>query len=159
MVKVLFVCTGNICRSPLAHGLMRARAEAAGLTVEVASAATHAYHSGEPPDPRAVAVAASHGVAIGDLRARPVVAADFSRFDIIAVMERHHQQALRKICPPGLQDRIMLLTRFAVDASRLDIPDPYFGDESFESVFRLIEDGVTGLIAHLRQQDGVGVTR
>jgi protein-tyrosine phosphatase len=138
---------------------MRARAGAAGLAVGVASAATHAYHSGEPPDPRAVAVAAAHGVAIDDLRARPVVAADFSRFDIIAVMERHHLQALRKICPPEFQDRITLLTRFSVDPSRLDIPDPYFGDESFESVFRLIEDGVSGLIAHLRQQEDQGMAR
>jgi protein-tyrosine phosphatase len=151
LVKVLFVCTGNICRSPTAHGLLRARAAAAGLAgrIVVDSAGTHGYHRGAAPDPRSVATARAHGVDLSDLRARQVVAADFAKFDIIAPMERSHERALLALCPGGLRDRISLLMRFAAQSPSLDIPDPYYDDDGFEAVFQMIESGVAGLLDHI----------
>lgn len=153
MVKVLFVCTGNICRSPTAHGLLRAHAATAGLLdqIEVDSAGTHGYHTGEPPDRRSIATAKGHGIDLGDLRARPVVPGDFTDFDIIAVMERSHERALRKLCPPALHQRISLLMSFVSNPPALEVPDPYYYDEGFETVFRLIEVGVLGLLDHIRR--------
>lgn len=156
MVGVLFVCTGNICRSPTAHGLLRARTAEAGLAglIEVDSAGTHGYHAGEAPDRRSVACARAHGIDLSDLRARKIVPADFSRFDIIAVMERSHEQALRGFCPPALADRVGLLMRFAPEAGSLEVPDPYYGDDGFEAVFQMIDQAVTGLIGHIRDSRG-----
>jgi len=161
LVKVLFVCTGNICRSPTAHGLLRAHAATAGLTdqIQADSAGTHSYHAGQPPDPRSTATARKHGIDLSDLRARPVTRNDFGDFDIIAVMEQSHERALRKLCPAGLTPRISLLMRFAPDAASLEVPDPYYGDEGFETVFRMIESGVLGLIDHIRQNYPVGKIR
>jgi protein-tyrosine phosphatase len=158
LVKVLFVCTGNICRSPTAHGLMRAHAAAAGLAdrIQADSAGTHGYHTGEPPDRRSIMTARAHGIDLSDLRARPVTRNDFVDFDIIAVMEQSHERALRKLCPAALVQRISLLMRFAPDAPSLEIPDPYYGDEGFETVFRMIESGVLGLIDHIRRNDLIG---
>lgn len=152
VIRVLFVCTGNICRSPTAHGLLRARAAEAGLAGRITadSAGTHGYHTGEPPDPRSVATAHAHGIDLSDLRARKITIGDFSSFDIISVMERSHEQALRKLCPPGLGHRIGLLMRFAAEAPALEVPDPYYGDEGFETVFQMIDAGVSGLLDHVR---------
>lgn len=153
MVKVLFICTGNICRSPTAHGLLRAHAAASGLTGQIAvdSAGTHGYHTGEPPDRRSTATAWTHGIDLSDLRARQIAATDFTSFDIISVMERRHELALRKLCPDGFADRISLLMRFAPNAPSLEVPDPYYGEEGFETVFRMIESGVLGLLDHIRR--------
>ncbi|PKU23452.1 low molecular weight protein-tyrosine-phosphatase [Telmatospirillum siberiense] len=153
MVRVLFVCTGNICRSPTAHGLLRARAAEAGLAdrVEVDSAGTHGYHTGEPPDPRSVATALAHGIDLSDLRARKIEGGDFAAFDIISAMERGHEQTLRRLCPPGLSHRIGLLMRFASEAGEMEVPDPYYGDEGFETVFRMIDQGVMGLLEQVRR--------
>lgn len=153
MVKVLFICTGNICRSPTAHGLLRAHAAAAGLTgqIQVDSAGTHRYHTGEPPDQRSTATALAHGIDLSDLRARQIAAADFAIFDIISVMERKHEHALIELCPANLTDRIGLLMHFAPNAPSLEVPDPYYGDEGFETVFRMIESGVLGLLDHIRR--------
>ncbi len=155
MVKVLFVCTGNICRSPTAHGLLRAHVAAAGLAglVAVDSAGTHGYHAGDGADPRSVATARAHGIEIGDLRARQIRPADFAAFDIVSVMERKHERALHELCPANLRHRIGLLMRFAPAAPSLEVPDPYYGDDGFEAVFRMIESGVLGLLDHLRRSD------
>jgi protein-tyrosine phosphatase len=161
LVKVLFVCTGNICRSPTAHGLLRAHAADAGLAdqIQVDSAGTHSYHAGQPPDPRSTATARMHGIDLSDLRARPVSRNDFADFDIISVMEHRHEQVLRKLCPAGLTERIGLLMRFAPQAPSLEIPDPYYGDDGFEMVFRMIESGVLGLLDHIRHSHPVGKIR
>jgi protein-tyrosine phosphatase len=153
LVKVLFVCTGNICRSPTAHGLLRAHAATAGLgkQILVDSAGTHGYHTGNGPDPRSVATASTHGIDLSDLRARQITATDFATFDIISVMERKHEQALHKLCPVGLSHRVGLLMRFAPHSPSLEVPDPYYGDEGFETVFRMIESGVLGLLDHIRR--------
>ncbi|HLN24661.1 MAG TPA: low molecular weight protein-tyrosine-phosphatase [Patescibacteria group bacterium] len=154
MVKVLFVCTGNICRSPTAEGLMRALITQQGLSgqIHVDSAGTHDYHIGEPPDPRSIQAALTRDVDIRQQRARAVAYEDFDGFDIIAVMDRGHRKHLLKRCPHSLQSRIVPLLSFADPPPEdIDVPDPYYGDRTFDEVFNLIDCGVAGLLAHIRQ--------
>lgn len=154
VVKVLFVCTGNICRSPTAHGIFRARAREAGLNAAVLadSAGTHGYHQGEPPDRRAVAMARSRGIDIADLRARQVVAADFAEFDFILALDEGHLDVLRRRCPEALRSRIHLLMDFAAGRTGEEVPDPYYGEFGFSEVFSMIDEAVSGLIDHLRRE-------
>lgn len=153
VIKILFVCTGNICRSPTADGLMRARVAEAGLSdcIEVDSAGTHGYHVGEPPDRRSIAEARLHNVDISRLRSRQLIEEDFHRSNIIAVMERRHLRHLLDRCPPGREDRLHLLMSFASDAPTEEVPDPYYDDDGFDLVFRMIDDGVRGLLDHVRR--------
>lgn len=148
-VNVLFVCTGNICRSPTAEGVFRHRAAAAGLAVRTDSAGTHGYHVGEPPDGRTIACAQRHGVDLSAQRARKFNAADFGAFDLIIAMDRSHLRAIQAMDPGGAAE-IALFMRYA-GADGVDVPDPYYGgDDGFERVYRMIETGVDGLIASLR---------
>ena len=139
---MLFVCTGNICRSPLAEGLLVALAAEAGLAhaVEVDSAATHDYEVGDPPDPRAIAAAKRRGIDISGQRARQVTRADFAEFDLIVALDRGHRDILRRMAPKGSKARIRLLMEFAPGESpkrQLDVPDPYYGEvEGFDPVCR-----------------------
>ena len=151
MAKLLFVCTGNICRSPTADGILRARIREAGLDhlLSSDSAGMHGYHAGDPPDRRSIAMARRFGIEIGDLRARKVRVEDLDAFDIIAVMEQaHHRQllALRPAAPPRAV--IRLLPSWLGEAG--EVPDPYYDDGSFERVYRLIERSVDALFADLR---------
>ena len=146
MVKLLFVCTGNICRSPTAEGVFRARAAAAGLDAQVDSAATGDWHTGDPPDSRAIACARGRGVDLTSLRARPIAAADFNAFDHILGMDHGH---LRKM---GRFEGSAAVALFGTAAGLgpIDVPDPYTGGaEDFEAVYDLILRGVDGLIARL----------
>jgi protein-tyrosine phosphatase len=149
VVKLLFVCTGNICRSPTADGIMRARIREAGLTDSVFSdsAGTHGYHIGDPPDPRSIATARRFGVEIGDLRARQAVAADLDAFDVIAVMENAHRRHLLGLRPTPPRAEIRLLPSWLGEPG--EVPDPYYDDRSFEGVYRLIERSVDALFAEL----------
>jgi protein-tyrosine phosphatase len=145
---------GNICRSPTAEGVLRTHVERAGLAdgVEIDSAGTHAYHVGEPPDPRSQKVAASHGYNLSKLRARRVVTADFLRYDFILAMDRSNLAMLREACPGEEQHRLGLLLDYAQGAVEDEVPDPYYGGpEGFERVLDLIEAASAGLIEHLRQ--------
>ncbi|HTY02478.1 MAG TPA: low molecular weight protein-tyrosine-phosphatase [Rhodocyclaceae bacterium] len=154
MVKVLLVCMGNICRSPTAEGVLRTHLERAGLSgeVEVDSAGTHAYHIGEPPDPRSQKVAATRGYNLSGLRARRVVAADFLRFDYILAMDRDNLAVLKEACPVEEQHRVALFLDYASAGSADEVPDPYYGGpDGFEYVLDLIEEASTGLIDHLRR--------
>lgn len=154
MIKVLFVCTGNICRSPTAEGVFRALVTAEGLAGHVAtdSAGTHAYHVGEPPDGRSTAAALRRGIDLSDLRARKVRASDYAEFDLVLAMDRGHADILRRQCPADLADRVKLFLDFAPDLGIQDVPDPYYGGgDGFERVLDMIEAGSAGLLAHIRR--------
>jgi protein-tyrosine phosphatase len=146
---------GNICRSPTAEGVLRARVEQAGLAgeVEIDSAGTHAYHVGEPPDPRSQKAAAKRGYRLDHLRGRRVATADFLRFDLILAMDRNNLAMLKEACPPEEQHRLALLLDYARNVEEDEVPDPYYGGpDGFERVLDLIEDGCTGLIEELRKR-------
>jgi protein-tyrosine phosphatase len=154
-MRILFVCMGNICRSPTAEGVFRhyASRHAPDLALELDSAGTHAYHVGEPPDPRTVKAAARRGVDLTGLRARQVVDADFEHFDLILAMDRLNHVTLLDRCPPGRQDRVRLLLEFAADAGSDEVPDPYYGGaQGFDDVLDLVESAAAGLLAEIRRE-------
>ena len=152
---VLFVCTGNICRSPTAHGVFLQQLEQAGLSqqVEVDSAGTHGYHRGEPPDDRSVAHAAQRGYNLSALRARRVELVDFERYDLILAMDSGHLELLSERCPSAHVHKLQRFTAWCQRHDGLDVPDPYYGGAAgFEAVLDLIVDGCTGLLTHVRKQ-------
>jgi protein-tyrosine phosphatase len=152
-IKILFVCTGNICRSPTAEGIFRHLAEETGLgdRFVVDSAGTHEYHTGMPPDSRAVRIALCHGVDISGRRARRVVPADFDRFDYVIALDQSHKRFMAESFAEGAAAEIRLLMEFAPDTGYLDVPDPYDGDEEdFERVYGLIETAARNLLEELR---------
>lgn len=149
MPAILFVCLGNICRSPTAEGLMRNHVRAAGLTDRfvIDSAGTGGWHAGDPPDPRAIATAAGHGVDISDLRARKIRGSDFSSFDLIVGMDRQNVADLERLRPPRSAARVALFLEAAL-GERAEVPDPYYGDDAdFEAVFSLCERAAAALLA------------
>ncbi len=150
-MRVLFVCMGNICRSPLAEEVCRTLAARSGLAgaIKVDSAGTHGYHVGEAPDARAQRVAARRGYDLSRLRARQVVPEDFERFDRIFAMDRANLAALRRICPPARHDRLSLLLDCVPALAGTEVPDPYYGNEAgFEHVLELCEAAVRALLAN-----------
>jgi low molecular weight protein-tyrosine phosphatase len=153
MVGVLFVCTGNICRSPTAEGVFRAMVAAQDLSdvITVNSAGTGDWHVGEPPDERACETAALRGIDIGGQRARRVTRDDFTEFELILAMDRSHHHELARLCPKGEERRIHMFLSYAPELGLLDTPDPYFGSgDGFEKVFDMIEAGARGLLAEIR---------
>jgi protein-tyrosine phosphatase len=153
-VKVLFVCTGNICRSPTAEGVLRKLVAEAGLAhrIEVDSAGTHGYHVGDPPDPRAIRSAALRGYDLSDLRARRVERGDFERFDLLISMDRGHHEWLLELCPDGQFHRLRLFQDFAEAPDLLDVPDPYYGEVAdYELALDMIEPGARGLLQALER--------
>jgi protein-tyrosine phosphatase len=152
MTRILFVCLGNICRSPTAEAVVRelARREAAALALEVDSAGTHAYHAGSPPDERSIAAARRRGIDMSTLRARVVEAADFERFDLVIAMDTAVYERLRRIAPRRHAKRVRLFLDYAPQLERQDVPDPYYGGATgFEEVLDLVEEGARGLLAAL----------
>ena len=154
--RVLMVCTGNICRSPTAEGVLRAKLQRLGLheRVEVDSAGTHGYHTSEPPDPRAIRHAAQRGYDISRLKARPVTDEDFARFDWVLAMDETHLLWLRKRQPPDTPARTDLLMTYARQHADVpEVPDPYYGGPAgFDRVLDLVEDACEGLAVHLARQ-------
>ena len=151
--SVLFVCMGNICRSPTADGVMRHLVAQHGLQeqVYVDSAGTHSYHTGSPPDPRSQAHAARRGYDLSALRARPVEAVDFERFDLLLAMDRDNLRLLHSRCPPEFHPKLQRLTKYCRTMTSPVVPDPYYGgDAGFEEVLDLVEDACTGLLAHIQ---------
>lgn len=149
--SILFVCLGNICRSPLAEGVFRAVAEASGRSAafSVDSAGTGAWHVGDPPDPRSVSVARSFGIDISGQRARQVAMEDFDRFDLILGMDRQNVEELVGRAPSAAAGKVHLYLDYALATAR-DVPDPYHGEESgFESVYRMIREASDGLLSKL----------
>jgi protein-tyrosine phosphatase len=154
-MRVLFVCMGNICRSPTAEGVFRefVHRHAPELEIEIDSAGTHDYHVGEPPDPRALRAASRRGLDISGLRARQVDETDFEHCDLILAMDRLNYETLRDRSPPARRSRIRLLLEFADDAGRDEVPDPYYGGtQGFEEVLDLLEDAAAGLLAEVRRK-------
>jgi protein-tyrosine phosphatase len=154
-MRILFVCMGNICRSPTAEAVFRehVRRHAPELQVEIDSAGTHDYHVGEAPDPRAIKAAARRGLDLSGLRARQVEDADFERFDLILAMDRLNHVTLLERSPPERHPRIRLLLEFAADPQGLDVPDPYYGGaKGFDEVLDLVEEAAAGLLAELRRR-------
>lgn len=156
-MKILFVCMGNICRSPTAEGVFRAHARrhAPGVDIEIDSAGTHAYHVGESPDPRTIDAAARRGIDLASLRARQVSDDDFERFDLIIAMDRLNHATLLDRSPPEHHSRIRTLLEFAGSTTLADVPDPYYGDDrGFDEVLDLVESAVEGLLAEVRHRSG-----
>lgn len=155
MIKVLFVCLGNICRSPTAEGVFRKLVQEEGLEthIEIDSAGTHAYHIGEPPDTRAREAAARRGVALDALRGRQVDEGDFYIFDYVLAMDLSNHGHLQEICLPGLEHKLALFMDFAPQRNEQEVPDPYFGgDTGFERVLDMIEDASLGLLQDIRKR-------
>jgi protein-tyrosine phosphatase len=151
--SVLFVCMGNICRSPTAEGVFRHMVEQAGLVgmVRIDSAGTHDYHVGEPPDRRSAAYAATRGVDISSQRARHVAVDDFEAFDYIVAMDHDNMARLKAICPPGLRHKLHLFMSFAEDCDSDVVPDPYYGSaDGFKRVYDYVECASRGLLDTLR---------
>jgi protein-tyrosine phosphatase len=154
-VKILFVCLGNICRSPTAEAVFRAVAarEAPELMIEVDSAGTAGYHVGEPPDLRTRQAARRRGYDMSSLRARIVEPRDFEDFDFILAMDRENLKVLNHRAPVQARDRVRLFLEFAPDAATAEVPDPYYGGPNgFEEVLDLVEAATQGLLQHLRQR-------
>jgi low molecular weight protein-tyrosine phosphatase len=153
-MKVLFVCFGNICRSPTAEGVFRhlLAQEAPGLQVEIDSAGTAGYHTGHPPDLRSQRAAQARGIDLSGLRARQVTAEDFLRFDLILAMDRDNLQELEAMRPAQSRARVRLFLEYAPELGRTEVPDPYYGDaHGFEEVLRLSAAASRGLIAALQK--------
>lgn len=142
-LSILFVCLGNICRSPLAEGILRHLASENGRHQDfvIDSAGTGGWHVGDPPDSRAIAVAAGHDIDISQLKARKVSTSDFDRFDLILALDRNNLRTLQEIAPPACRARIALFSMQAFGTVE-DVPDPYYGSTAdFEAVYRLLYRG------------------
>lgn len=148
-MRILFVCTGNICRSPTADGIARHLAERLGMQgeLEFDSAGTHSYHTDEAPDPRAQRAARTRGYDLSRLRARPVLVEDFERFDLILAMDRGHLAWLRRQCPSEYRHKLAMFTAWSEHYRDADVPDPYYGgDTGFSEVLDMCEDAVHGIL-------------
>jgi protein-tyrosine phosphatase len=155
MIRVLFVCMGNICRSPTAEGVFRKHVTQAGLTesIEIDSAGTHAYHVGEPPDSRAQEAALRRGIDLSSQRGRKAIREDFARFDYVLAMDSENFENLKDICPATQRHKLRLFLEFAPNHPLREVPDPYFGGNAgFDKVLDMIEEASQGLLDHIKQR-------
>ncbi|QLE85797.1 low molecular weight phosphotyrosine protein phosphatase [Shewanella sp. Scap07] len=144
--SVLFVCMGNICRSPTAEAVMRAKAAERGLDIVIDSAGTIAHHQGEAPDPRSMQAGKKRGLSFDGMQARQVVPDDFERFDLILAADRQNLQDLQRRCPSALQHKLALILSFS-DSDYTEVPDPYYGaGDGFELVLDLLEESCDKLL-------------
>ena len=152
-VNVLFVCMGNICRSPTAEGAFRHVVEEAGLSnqIKIDSAGTHAYHIGEQPDSRAQSTARKRGLNLSAQRARKVQPGDFKQFDYILAMDASNHSDLLQLAG-GTASNLHMFLQFSNNFTETDVPDPYYGgDQGFEHVLDLVQDASRGLLLHIRE--------
>jgi len=153
MIRVLFVCTGNICRSPTAEGVFKHYVAEAGLADRIASdsAGTHDFHIGEPADPRAQQAASRRGYDLSPLRGRQVGPRDFADFDYVLAMDDSNLHALERLCPSQHSHKLKLFMEFSANAGMREVPDPYGGGpKGFELVLDMVEQAAQGLLHHLR---------
>lgn len=149
-MKILFICMGNICRSPTAKGIFDARLSKADIEFESDSAGTHSYHVGQSPDPRAVDMAYSRGIDISSDRARRVIVDDFRRFDVIYAMDRHNLEILEHMKPADCRARVELIMNLAPDYGIDEVPDPYYGGTGgFRRVLDMLETAAENLVRDL----------
>jgi protein-tyrosine phosphatase len=156
-MKILFVCLGNICRSPTAEGVFRKKAADVGLIdrLTIDSAGTNNYHPGEPPDPRTQHHAKLRGYDLSQLRARAVTDEDFERFDLLLAMDAMNYSTLLHRAPTDTRPKIRRLMEFAPQLNVREVPDPYYGERGdFEYVLDLVEAASDGLVAHVRERVG-----
>ncbi|MGA7180870.1 MAG: low molecular weight protein-tyrosine-phosphatase [Thiobacillaceae bacterium] len=154
MVKVLFVCMGNICRSPMAEGVFHKLIKEAGLEdqISIDSAGTHSYHVGDSPDQRAQAALRDKGIDISGLRGRQVADDDFEEFDYIVAMDSSNLNNLKRRAATRHHDKIQLMLSFSRKYPNLDVPDPYYGGaDGFKDVLKMVEDGGKGLLKEIQQ--------
>lgn len=152
-IKVLFVCMGNICRSPTAHGIFEHLVDIENLSsqIEVDSAGTHAYHVGEPPDRRAREIALKRGFDLAHLISRQVVDNDFAYYDYVLAMDNDNFEILVQSCPEELRDKISLFLNFADNYPLSEVPDPYYGGvKGFENVFDMVTIASKGLLEDIK---------
>ena len=148
--SVLFVCMGNICRSPTAEAVFRAKAQEAGLNLTIDSAGTIGAHAREKPDHRAQKVGEANGYSFAKIKARKVAAVDFNKFDLILAMDNDNLENLYQQSPANVHEKIQLFLTYAENFSETEVPDPYYGGaQGFKYVLQLIEDASDGLIAQL----------
>ena len=146
-MRVLMVCLGNICRSPLAEGLLRQKVEAAGLDWEVDSAGTSAYHQGSPPDSRSIAVAQQYNLDISGQRSRPLVKTDLDDFDIIYVMDSENYNNVLDLCTKEQQvAKVRLIMNEVQPGYNVAVPDPYWSDDGFEQVYQMLDEATGHII-------------
>lgn len=146
-MNILFVCTGNICRSPTAHAILETRIKTQHLNHYVDSAGIHGYHSGEPPDPRAIKVAAEHNVAMDHLIARQITANDYQKFDLILAMDHGHLWHLQGEAPADHQHKIALLLDHVGMGHNAEVADPYYGEmKDFTQMYQLLEEAIDKLL-------------
>ena len=151
--RVLFVCMGNICRSPTAEAVFRHQVEQAGLAEQILidSAGTHDYHIGDPPDARTQRAAKLRGYDMSQLRGRQVVAGDFYRFDYVLAMDEANLDLLKRLRPRDAQSHLGLFLEFAERHADKEVPDPYYGGaDGFERVLDMVEDAAAGLLRQIR---------
>jgi len=154
-ISVLFCCMGNICRSPTAEAVFRARVEEAGLAPQILidSVGTHDYHIGDPPDLRTQRAAKQRGYDLSNLRGRQVEVVDFSRFDYVLAMDNANMAILHRLCPSAQRDRLGFFLDYAQSHQETEVPDPYSGGEDgFERVLDMVEDAAAGLLLHIQKQ-------
>ena len=154
MVKVLFVCMGNICRSPTAEGVFRQAVMNANLADKIStdSAGTHAYHIGSEPDHRAQQASRSRGIDLSDLRGRQVTHDDFNKFDYVIAMDNSNYSDLVQVAGKDA-DNLSMFLEFADNFSESEVPDPYYGGtQGFEHVLNMVEDASKGLLSHIRKK-------
>lgn len=157
-VKVLFVCMGNICRSPTAHGVFEEKVKQAGLSdrIDVDSAGTHAYHVGEQPDSRSQETALRRGYDLSYQRARKAIAEDFNEFDYILAMDEDNYHNLLSIKREDARGQLSIFLDFSQSFKGQSVPDPYYGGPlGFERVFDMVEEASEGLLQHIRQQNSL----
>ena len=154
VIRILFVCTGNICRSPTAEGVFRHLVEKEGLSglFEIHSAGTDSYHAGQTPDRRAVKVAKKHGVDIGHQKARALAAKDYDAYDYIFAMDGGHFHELKERAPGKFRAKIEMFLSASTNLDKHEVPDPWYGnDKDFEDVFTLVVEGSSALLKKIRE--------
>jgi protein-tyrosine phosphatase len=156
-VKVLFVCMGNICRSPTAQGIFKSMvdAESLGEKVLTDSAGLHSFHVGSSPDLRSQATARAHGVDLAHLSARQLLPSDFMDFDFLLAMDQSNYSGMQRLQPVNPRGQLFMMLEYANKYDQVEIPDPYYGDDGFELVYDMVADACTGLLQTIRQQNNI----